>query len=79
MTWFSRPLPRNGYLTTLRFVIHEGRKRQVRRMLEVVGHRVITLHRRRFATLTDKGLAVGEARRLSNEEIDALRRLAGLV
>ena len=31
-------------------IIHEGRKRQVRRMLEAVGHRVVALHRARFAT-----------------------------
>lgn len=66
-------------LTELRVVIHEGRKRQVRRMLEAVGHRVVTLHRHRFASLSDAGLPIGQARRLSQAEVADLRRLAGLV
>ena len=60
--------------TTLRVVLREGRKRQVRRMLESVGHRVITLHRRRFDGLTDVGLAIGQARPLSAAEVEGLRR-----
>jgi 23S rRNA pseudouridine2605 synthase len=59
--------------TTLRVVIREGRKRQVRRMLESVGHRVIELHRRRFDGITDAGLAVGQARPLSAAEVEQLR------
>lgn len=62
--------------TMLRLTIHEGRKRQVRRMLEAVGHRVVTLHRSRFANLTDAGLAPGQVRPLSNAEIEELRRAA---
>jgi 23S rRNA pseudouridine2605 synthase len=45
-------------------------------MLEVVGHRVIALHRTRFADLTDAGLAAGEARQLTQAEVDRLRRLS---
>ena len=41
-----------GLQTVLKIVLHEGRKRQVRRMMEAVGHRVVSLHRARFATLT---------------------------
>jgi 23S rRNA pseudouridine2605 synthase len=65
-------------ITDLRVTLHEGRKRQVRRMLEAVGHRVITLHRVRFGALTDAELPVGKARRLAKDEIDKLRRAAGL-
>jgi 23S rRNA pseudouridine2605 synthase len=59
--------------TTLRVVIHEGRKRQVRRMFESVGHSVTALHRRRFDGLTDAGLELGQARPLSATEVEALR------
>jgi 23S rRNA pseudouridine2605 synthase len=59
-------------ITILTVVIHEGRKRQVRRMLEAVGHTVVDLHRRRFADLTDAGLAVGQARPLSSAEVETL-------
>lgn len=71
--------PRSGPQTVLRIVLHEGRKRQVRRMLETVGHRVVALHRRRFDGLTDAGLLAGEARRLSAAELQRLRKEAGLV
>jgi 23S rRNA pseudouridine2605 synthase len=66
-----------GPQTTLRIVLHEGRKRQVRRMLETVGHRVVTLHRTRFDGLTDAGLLVGQARKLSAGELEKLRKQAG--
>ncbi len=60
--------------TLLRIVVHEGRKRQVRRMMETVGHRVLALHRTRFAGLSDAGLLPGQARRLSAAELERLRR-----
>jgi 23S rRNA pseudouridine2605 synthase len=54
--------------------IHEGRKRQVRRMLEVVGHPVIALERVRFGPLWLGKLEEGQHRRLTAPEIDKLRR-----
>jgi 23S rRNA pseudouridine2605 synthase len=71
------PSQQNGFTTLLQVVIHEGRKRQVKRMLEAVGHRVTALHRARFATLTDAGLACGQARRLTPKEVAEVRSLAG--
>lgn len=55
--------------------IHEGRKRQVRRMFDAIGHPVWKLHRKRYAMLTDNGLAPGESRQLTGEEVMALRKL----
>jgi 23S rRNA pseudouridine2605 synthase len=52
--------------------IHEGRNRQVRRMLEAVGHPVKRLHRSRYAGLTVEDLAPGEWRELRDEEVGAL-------
>ena len=54
--------------------IHEGRKRQVRRMFTAVGLPVEELSRRRYGPLTDKGLEPGGFRELSAEEVEALRR-----
>jgi pseudouridine synthase len=54
--------------------IHEGRKRQVRRMFASVGLPVDELHRRRYGPLGDKGLQPGGYRELSGDEIEALRR-----
>jgi 23S rRNA pseudouridine2605 synthase len=55
--------------------IHEGRKHQVKRMLEAVGHPVVRLHRSRYAGLTVEGLEPGEWRELTAEEVDSLRAL----
>jgi 23S rRNA pseudouridine2605 synthase len=54
--------------------IHEGRKRQVRRMLEAVGHPVIALERVRFGPLWLGKLDEGQHRRLTAPEIEKLRR-----
>jgi 23S rRNA pseudouridine2605 synthase len=62
--------------TRLLITMHEGRKRQVRRMLEVVGYRVLALHRTRFAGLSDAGLRPGQARPLTRAEVEGLSRLA---
>jgi len=53
--------------------IHEGRKHQVKRMLEAVGHPVTRLHRSRYAGLTLKGLSPGESRELTGAEVERLR------
>ena len=57
-------------------VIHEGRKRQVRRMCEAVGHRVVALERVAFGPLRLEGLAPGQARALSGAEVERLRKTA---
>ena len=54
--------------------IREGRKRQVRRMLEEVGHPVIALERVRFGPLWLGKLEEGQHRRLTAAEIEKLRR-----
>src|SRR4051812_32121253 len=61
---------------TIELVIHEGRNRQVKRMLEAVGHRVRRLHRSRYAGLAVDGLAPGEWRELRADEAHALVHLA---
>ena len=53
--------------------IHEGRKHQVKRMCEAVGHPVVHLHRGGYADLGVEGLQPGEWRELSQEEVEALR------
>ncbi|MDW8319749.1 MAG: pseudouridine synthase [Armatimonadota bacterium] len=64
--------------TLLRFTIHEGRKRQVKRMCRAVGHPVVRLHRERLGPLTLGKLPTGAWRHLTEEEVAALRRAVGL-
>jgi 23S rRNA pseudouridine2605 synthase len=57
----------------LEITIHEGRKHQVKRMCEAVGHPVKELERVRFGPLELGDLRPGAARRLSEQEVAALR------
>jgi pseudouridine synthase len=54
--------------------IREGRNRQVRRMLEAVGHPVESLRRIRFGPLGVRGLKPGEWRELSELEVEKLKK-----
>lgn len=64
--------------TSLRIVLHEGRKRQIREMFMMVGHSVLSLRRIRIAHLLLKGLAPGECRTLGVHDIVKLRGMIGL-
>jgi 23S rRNA pseudouridine2605 synthase len=57
----------------IELTIHEGRNRQVKRMLEAVGHRVQTLHRSTYGPLTVEGLEPGAWRELEPFEVERLR------
>jgi len=58
----------------LEIEIHEGRKRQVKRMCEAIGHPVRELRRMAFGPLALGTLAEGASRRLSSAEVQRLRR-----
>lgn len=66
-----RPTKEGGN-TALSITIHEGRNRQIRRMLEAVGHTTLRLKRIAYGGLTLGGLRSGEWRYLSQSEIDDL-------
>jgi 23S rRNA pseudouridine2605 synthase len=57
----------------LELTIHEGRNRQVKRMLEAVGHPVTRLHRSEYAGLNVEGLDPGRWRELTSDEVERLR------
>ncbi len=67
---------RGRSLTILRFVLHEGRKRQIRRMLEFTGHSVGDLVRERVGPLRLAGLRSGSWRFLTASETESLRASA---
>jgi 23S rRNA pseudouridine2605 synthase len=60
----------------IELTLHEGRKHQVKRMCDAVGHPVRSLHRPQYAGLTLEGLKPGELRELTKDEVEALRRLS---
>ena len=62
--------------SVLEITLREGRKRQVRRMVEAVGHRVVALERVAFGPLGLRDLPPGRSRRLKKAEIERLRRAA---
>ncbi|UUV18558.1 rRNA pseudouridine synthase [Fusobacteria bacterium ZRK30] len=68
-----RFLREEGSTTWLTVAIREGRNRQVRRMLDAIGHRVISLTRVKIGTLTMGDLEVGKYRPLTKEEIKYLK------
>ena len=59
----------------LELTLHEGRKHQVKRMCEAVGHPVVRLHRSRYAGLSADDLAPGAWRELEDAEVERLRAL----
>lgn len=55
--------------------IHEGRNRQIRKMCEYIGHKVITLKRIRIGEISLNNLQTGEWRYLTKNEIEYLKNL----
>ncbi len=53
----------------LEITIHEGKNRQVRKMCEAIGHKVLALHRSKIAGIGVKDIPLGKWRYLKNEEV----------
>ena len=62
--------------TRFDITIKEGRNRQIKRMMEVYGHTVTSLHRKSLGFLTVSDMSQGEYRILKPHEVKMLRRLA---
>jgi 23S rRNA pseudouridine2605 synthase len=69
-----RRLEDRGKYTWLEIVLTEGKNREVRRMIEAVGFKVLKLVRIRIGPLTLEGLEVGKWRTLTPQEIAMLLR-----
>jgi 23S rRNA pseudouridine2605 synthase len=72
----ARIVGRQGQATLIELVLAEGRKREVRRMLAKLGHKVMSLYRIAVGPVTVQGLAAGKFRLLSRYEVDSLRKAA---
>ena len=60
-------------ISRIQIVIHEGKNRQVRRMCEAIGKKVLALHRSKIGNLEVKNLKLGTWRYLTNKEINSLK------
>jgi pseudouridine synthase len=65
----------SGKVSTLKITLREGRNRQVRKMCESVGLRVVQLKRVQFGPITARKLPLGSVRPLDNRELEKLVRL----
>jgi 23S rRNA pseudouridine2605 synthase len=65
-------LSAKGNNAIIRVTIHEGKNRQVRKMCEAIGHKVLTLKRISIGPIALKNLPEGKWRRLSPEEVKSL-------
>lgn len=60
-------------ISRLQITIHEGKNREVRKMCETIGKKVIALHRAQIGNITVKDLPLGKWRYLKQSEVDRLR------
>lgn len=74
----TRVHPTQSGDTSFLITIHEGKNRQIRRMLEAVGHRTLRLKRERFGPLYLGELKPGETRQLTKDELRSLKHSLGL-
>jgi len=74
----AEAINRNSERSLIKIVIHEGKKRQIKRMMKNIGHPVIKLSRTVFAGLTAEGLKEGEWRELKPVEVRMLYQKTGL-
>ncbi len=73
----AKLVDRHGDEALVEVVMGEGRKREVRRMLDAVGHPVVRLVRTAIGPLRDRGLKPGEWRPLTVAEVRSLYEAAG--
>jgi len=69
-----RRMEDRGKYTWLKIVLTEGKNREVRRMIEAVGFKVLKLVRTGLGSLTLAGLEIGKWRELAPSEVAALRK-----
>jgi 23S rRNA pseudouridine2605 synthase len=65
-----------GSPTEVEVTLQEGKNRQIRRMCERLGYRIITLHRTRIGSLGLGSLPAGKTRMLGDAEVEALRLIS---
>ncbi len=69
---------KSGGITIISMTLHEGRKRQIRRMIEAIGFKVLELVRTRIGPITLRGLKEGNCRELKKSELKKIKKTVGL-
>ena len=64
--------------TILMVTLHEGKKRQIRRIFEKIGHRVLALERLTYGPLSLGDLRFGQKRELNTHEVKLLEQVTGI-
>lgn len=59
-------------ISRLEIIIHEGKNRQIRKMCEAIGKKVVSLHRSKIGNIDVKDLKIGEWRYLTKREVEML-------
>ena len=59
-------------ISRIQITIHEGKNRQIRKMCDSIGKKVVALHRSKIGNLDVKNLKIGEWRYLSNDEVSQI-------
>lgn len=62
------------FQSRLEITIHEGKNRQIRKMCESIGHKVLALHRSKIAGIGVKDIPLGKWRYLSDKEVNMLKK-----
>lgn len=65
-------------VTLLEITLHEGKNRQIRRMCETVGVKLLELDRVKFGPIGKEGIGVGKFRELTRKEIQLLKQASQL-
>ncbi len=65
--------------SVVQLILKEGRKREVKRIFEALGHKVIHLKRISFAGISASGLRLGDFRYLNPKEVKTLKKKTGLI
>lgn len=71
-------ISRTKPFTEFRMTMHEGRKRQIRRMCESIGHHVVSLQRIEYGGIALGSMKSGSFRPLDRREIESLKSAVGL-
>jgi 23S rRNA pseudouridine2605 synthase len=64
--------------TIVKLVIHKGIKRQIKKMFSRIGYQVVNLKRERIGNIVIGDLKQGQYRKLTKDEINTLKKMAGL-